>query len=67
MVSAHRCLFKKRTDGALVRLTTQVMPGKTELDADHRLRAFMHEVVPALAAYLPSDQTLPIKSAPYRP
>jgi exosortase D (VPLPA-CTERM-specific) len=60
-------IFKNRTDGALVRLTTQVMPGETELDADHRLGAFMNEVVPALAAYLPSDQPLPIKSASYRP
>jgi EpsI family protein len=60
-------IFRNRTDGALVRLTTQVLAGETETDADQRLRAFMREVVPALTAYLPSDQTLPIKSALYRP
>jgi exosortase D (VPLPA-CTERM-specific) len=60
-------ILKNRTDGALVRLTTQVMPGESEADADHRLHAFMREVVPALTAYLPADQTLPIKSALYRP
>lgn len=60
-------IFKNRTDGALVRLTTQVLPGETESDADHRLQTFMREVVPALTAYLPSDQTLPIKSALYQP
>jgi exosortase D (VPLPA-CTERM-specific) len=60
-------IFMNRTDGALVRLTTQVMPGEDELDADHRLQAFMRQVIPALASYLPSDQTLPIKSASYRP
>jgi exosortase D (VPLPA-CTERM-specific) len=56
-------IFKNRTDGALVRLVTQVLPGETESDADRRLHTFMREVVPALTAYLPSDQTLPIRSA----
>ena len=60
-------IFKNRTDGALVRLVTQVLPGEAESDADRRLHTFMREVVPALSAYLPSDQTLPIKSALYRP
>ena len=60
-------IFKNRTDGALVRLVTQVFPGETESDADRRLHTFMGEVVPALTAYLPSDQTQPIKSAYYRP
>jgi EpsI family protein len=50
-------IFKNRTDGALVRLTTEVYPGETQSDADHRLQAFMREVVPAMTAYLPSDQT----------
>jgi hypothetical protein len=31
------------------------------------LHAFMHEVVPALTAYLPAEQTAPVKSAVYRP
>jgi exosortase D (VPLPA-CTERM-specific) len=60
-------IFKNRSDGALVRLTTEVLPGETEADADRRLHAFMREVVPALTAYLPTDQSPAIKSAMYRP
>jgi exosortase D (VPLPA-CTERM-specific) len=60
-------IFKNRTDGALVRLTTQVLAGETEADADHRLLTFMREVVPVLTAYLPPEQILPVKSALYRP
>src|SRR5262249_5917023 len=56
-------IFKNRTDGALVRLITQVLPGEAEADADQRLLAFMREVVPALTAYLPADQPPTIKSA----
>ena len=43
-----------RTDGALVRLATQVHPGETELEADRRLVTFMRAASPRLAAYLPS-------------
>jgi len=49
---------KNRTDGALVRLTTRILPGETERDADRRLRAFVQDVVPSLARYLPSDTTV---------
>jgi exosortase D (VPLPA-CTERM-specific) len=49
-------LFKNRTDGALVRLTTPVFPGETEADADKRLGEFTRLVVPSLAGYLPSEQ-----------
>jgi exosortase D (VPLPA-CTERM-specific) len=55
-------IFKNRTDGALVRLTTPVLRGEPESDADRRVHAFMREVVPALTAYLPSEQTAPVKS-----
>jgi exosortase D (VPLPA-CTERM-specific) len=48
-------LFKNRTDGALVRLTTPVYPGERESDADKRLQGFTRIVVPALASYLPAD------------
>ena len=33
-------ILKNRTDGALVRLTTQIAPSETEDDADQRLQAF---------------------------
>ena len=43
-----------RTDGALLRLATQVHPGETESEADRRLVTFMRAASPRLAAYLPS-------------
>lgn len=49
-------ITKNRTDGALIRLTTEVFPGETDSDADRRLLSFMREVVPSLTAYLPSGQ-----------
>jgi exosortase D (VPLPA-CTERM-specific) len=55
-------IVKNRTDGSLVRVATQVLPGEVEHDADVRLRAFMADVVPSLAQYLPSD-TSQVKSA----
>jgi exosortase D (VPLPA-CTERM-specific) len=57
---------KNRTDGSLIRLTTGIYPGETERDADARLQSFMHDVVPTLAAYLPSDHEVRAKSAFYR-
>src|SRR5665213_365014 len=50
-------MFKNRTDGALVRLTTPVYPGEKEIDADIRLQEFMKMVVPSLDGYLPSEST----------
>ncbi len=50
-------LLKNRTDGALVRLTTPVYPGEREDDADKRLQEFARAVVPALAPYLPAEDT----------
>ncbi len=47
-----------RTDGGLVRLITQIHSGETERDADARLQAFMHSILPSLSDYLPSDATL---------
>jgi EpsI family protein len=54
-------ILKNRTDGALVRLTTPILPGEADSDADERLRSFMREVVPTLADYLPSAATPQIK------
>jgi exosortase D (VPLPA-CTERM-specific) len=56
-------ITKNRTDGSLIRLTTQVFPGETERDADQRLQSFMRDVVPALAGYLPPEQKSQPKSA----
>jgi exosortase D (VPLPA-CTERM-specific) len=44
-----------RTDGALVRLVTQIHGGETEYDADKRLQAFLHDALPTLSQYLPSE------------
>jgi hypothetical protein len=52
-----------RTDGALVRLTTDQYPGETEKDADQRLRSFIPELSPSLRAYLPARDTKEIKRA----
>jgi exosortase D (VPLPA-CTERM-specific) len=57
-------ILKNRTDGALVRLMTVVAPGELESDADARLRQFMGELLPRLAAFLPAD-TPQINSAQY--
>lgn len=50
-------MFKNRTDGALVRLTTPLYPGESEAHAEQRLQAFTDTVVPQLPAYLPSEGT----------
>jgi EpsI family protein len=48
-------LIKRRTDGALVRLTSLVAPGMDMDDADRRLEAFAREVAPYLDAYIPKE------------
>ena len=60
-------IVKNRTDGALVRLTTQVLPGESEREADQRLQTFMQDAVPRLSAFLPSDTSPQVKSVSYRP
>ena len=47
-------ITRKRTDGALVRLTAFVMPGQDLVDADIRLTEFAEEVVPFLDEYIPN-------------
>jgi exosortase D (VPLPA-CTERM-specific) len=56
-------MFKNRTDGALVRLTTPVYPGENESDADKRLQEFTQTIVPKLTGYLPSVTPSTIKPA----
>jgi exosortase D (VPLPA-CTERM-specific) len=52
-------IVMNRTDGALVRLITQIYSGETERDADERLGRFMHDAVPSLSEYLPSETPSP--------
>lgn len=60
-------IVKNRTDGALVRLTTQVATGELERDADQRLQVFMQDAVPRLSEFLPSDALPHVNSVSYRP
>lgn len=59
-------IMMNRTDGSLVRLTTAVLPGESEDDADQRLKAFMQSAVPRLAQFLPSDNAPQARSISYR-
>jgi exosortase D (VPLPA-CTERM-specific) len=58
-------IIKNRTDGSLIRLSTQISTGESERDADERLRSFMRVVVPSLTQYLPSDGAQEVKSVAY--
>lgn len=46
-----------RTDGALVRLTTPIMSGETEADAEARLREMFGETVDVLPRFVPGLET----------
>ena len=46
-------IFRNRSDGALVRLVTPILPTETEASADRRLADFLDVVQPRLSAYLP--------------
>ena len=54
-----------RTDGALVRVVTQIRGDESENDADRRLQAFIRDVMPTLSEYLPSDVTSRVKSVSF--
>ncbi len=56
-------VFKNRTDGALVRLTTPILPGETEGDADQRLQQFTQILMPRLAGFLPAEDASNVKPA----
>jgi hypothetical protein len=60
-------ILKNRTDGALVRLITQIKPNESEEDADERLQAFMRVALPRLGEFLPSSGPGLVKSALLRP
>ena len=46
-------LTRRRTDGALVRIITQVYPDETLQAAEERMQGFLGEALPVLATYLP--------------
>jgi exosortase D (VPLPA-CTERM-specific) len=56
-------IVKNRTDGALVRLITQINPNESDEDADRRLQSFMQVAVPRLTEFLPSSGAQPVHSA----
>ena len=56
-------VLRNRTDGALIRLTTQVLPSETDADADRRLQSFMQEAVPTLSQFLPPAATQQTRSS----
>ena len=48
-------VLMNRSDGALIRMVTQIQPDETEHDADERLQAFMRDALPVLSEYLPAQ------------
>jgi len=46
-------LFQNRSDGAMVRLTTQVFPYESIEQADNRLKLFAKSLMPVLSEYIP--------------
>ena len=46
-------MTKNRTDGAMVRLITEIKPGEDFADADERLGDFVRILNPYLVAYIP--------------
>ncbi len=47
-------IFENRTDGALIRLTTPIMPDETEQQADQRMKKFMTNSLALMPDYLPA-------------
>ncbi len=43
-----------RSDGALVRITTELLPGESASAAEHRIVPFAESVIPLLKIYIPS-------------
>jgi EpsI family protein len=46
-------LVRRRSDGALIRLTAPLLPGEDETAADRRLQEFASLVQPMMSAYVP--------------
>ncbi|MCB2091311.1 MAG: VPLPA-CTERM-specific exosortase XrtD [Alphaproteobacteria bacterium] len=47
-------IFRNRTDGSLVRLTTPIFEGEEVQDAEKRIQTFLDEIAPDLPSYLPN-------------
>jgi exosortase D (VPLPA-CTERM-specific) len=58
-------ILKNRSDGALVRLTTEIR-GESDEDADQRLQSFMQAAMPRLADFLPPSTMPSLRSASAR-
>jgi exosortase D (VPLPA-CTERM-specific) len=56
-------ILQNRTDGALVRLTTRILPNESESDAERRLQSFVKDAVPNLSRFLPAETT-PLRPRP---
>lgn len=50
----YDAITKNRSDGSLVRLTTEIRPGEMAQSADARLRQFIHDMGPTLNGFLAS-------------
>ena len=59
--------FMNRTDGALIRVVTQIHSGETESEADLRLQAFLRDTMPTLSEYLPPPGAPRVKSVRFGP
>jgi hypothetical protein len=46
-------LWRNRTDGALVRVTTPVNSHEAELAADERIQEFVRQAEPLMAPFVP--------------
>lgn len=47
-----------RSDGALIRVTTPILPGQDITEADERLSAFIDHAEPVLMSYLPAAENI---------
>ena len=59
MYALWDALTRQRTDGALVRLITQIYPAEKPEDAEARLQAFTREIMPVLSQFLPGRDDSP--------
>jgi exosortase D (VPLPA-CTERM-specific) len=63
----YDAITKNRSDGALVRLITEIKAGEVERDADGRLRLFIHDLGPVLSGFLASGDASNVAAVGQRP
>lgn len=56
----YDAITMNRTDGALIRLVTAVDKAEDIGKADHRLQAFMKDLIPEMSPYLPGKSIAPV-------